>query len=102
MNTFSALSDGTRRRIIENLACGPMSSGDIARQFDITPPAISQHLKTLRQAKLVKVRVEAQRRIYELDRDGISELEGWIAEVKAFWGSRFDALEAELGKQTKT
>lgn len=98
MNTFSALADPTRRRIVESLVAGPMSSGDIARQFDITAPAISQHLKTLRTAKLVRVRAEAQRRIYELDQEGISELESWIDEVKIFWSSRFDALESELKK----
>lgn len=96
MDTFVALAVHTRRRIVENLARGPMSSGEIARQFDITAPAISQHLKVLQSAKLVRVRAEAQRRIYELDEDGIGELENWINELKAFWGVRFDALDAAL------
>lgn len=96
MNSLSALADPTRRRIVECLSRGPMASGDIARQFDITAPAISQHLKALRAAKLVRVRAEAQRRIYELDPEGIGELEKWISELKGFWNSRLDALEAAL------
>lgn len=96
MNSFAALADPTRRRIVECLARGPMASGEIARQFEITPPAISQHLKALRAAKLVRVRAQAQRRIYELDREGIDELETWIGELKAFWGGKFDALETAL------
>lgn len=96
MDSFAALAVPTRRSIVENLARGPMSSGEIARQFDVTAPAISQHLKVLQSAKLVRVRAEAQRRIYELDQDGIGELEKWIGELKAFWSIRFDALDATL------
>lgn len=98
MDSFAALAVPTRRRIVENLARGPMSSGEIARQFDVTAPAISQHLKVLQSAKLVRVRADAQRRIYELDQDGIGELEKWIGELKAFWNVRFDALDAALRK----
>lgn len=98
MNTFSALADPTRRRIVETLAGGPLSSGEIASRFDITAPAISQHLKTLRTAKLVRVRAEAQRRIYELDAEGVGELETWVNELKKFWAGKFDALDAALRK----
>lgn len=98
MNSFAALADPTRRRIVESLARGPMASGEIARQFEITAPAISQHLKTLRAARLVRVRAEAQRRIYELDHEGIEELETWINELKEFWTGKFDALDAALRK----
>lgn len=98
MDSFTALAVPTRRRIVENLARGPMSSGEIARQFDVTAPAISQHLKVLQSAKLVRVRAEAQRRIYELDQEGIGELEQWIGELKTFWNVRLDALDAALRK----
>jgi|TARA_Y100001937_G_scaffold104213_1_gene144020 DNA-binding transcriptional ArsR family regulator len=64
MNSFAALADPTRRQIIEALAQGPLSSGEIAGRFEISAPAISQHLKALRVARLVRVRVEAQWRIY--------------------------------------
>lgn len=98
MNAFSALADPTRRRIVETLAGGPLSSGEIAGRFDISAPAISQHLKTLRMAKLVRVRAEAQRRIYELDAEGVGELETWVKELKKFWAGKFDALDAALRK----
>lgn|SRR5690554_2865342 len=82
MNSFAALADPTRRQIIEALAQGPLSSGEIAGRFEISAPAISQHLKALRVARLVRVRVEAQWRIYELDRQGIDGLLEWIQSLK--------------------
>jgi DNA-binding transcriptional ArsR family regulator len=100
VNTLAALSDPTRRRIIEMLATGPLSSGDIASEFDITAPAVSQHLKTLRAAKLVRVRVDAQRRIYELDGEGIDELSEWILKIRTFWAGKLDDLEKRLKERT--
>ena len=99
METLAALADPTRRRIVESLAAGPLSSGQIASRFPITKPAISQHLKTLRQARLVRVRAEAQRRIYELDPDGVGELAAWVDRLKAFWNPRLDTLEANLRQE---
>lgn len=96
MNSLAALGDPTRRRIVEMLASGPLSSGDIARQFDISAPAISQHLQTLRAASLVRVRVDAQRRIYELDANGIDELDEWISKLRRFWAGRLDNLANRL------
>ena len=100
MNTLAALADPTRQRIVEMLATGPLSSGDIAKQFDITAPAVSQHLKTLRAAKLVRARVDAQRRIYELDAHGIDELAEWISRVRRFWAGKLDNLENRLKEET--
>jgi DNA-binding transcriptional ArsR family regulator len=99
MESLAALADPTRRRIVESLAAGPLSSGEIAARFTITKPAISQHLKTLRQARLVRVRAEAQRRIYELDPDGVGELAAWVGRLQAFWNPRLDALEANLRQE---
>jgi DNA-binding transcriptional ArsR family regulator len=62
----------------------------------VSAPAISQHLKVLREAGLVRVRVDAQRRIYGLDPDGLAEIDGWLERVRRFWGARLDALEREL------
>jgi DNA-binding transcriptional ArsR family regulator len=99
MNTaMAALADPTRQRIVEMLAAGALSSGDIASRFALTPPAVSQHLKTLRQARLVRVRPEKQKRIYELNQDGIGELAEWVDRIRAFWNPRLDALEAALKK----
>ena len=95
---MTALADPTRRRIVEALAAGPLSSGEIARRFTISAPAISQHLGVLKAARLVRSRAEAQRRIYELNREGVDELAAWVDQLKGFWAPRFDALEAELQK----
>ena len=92
------LADPTRQRIVEMLATGSMSSGDIARRFDVSAPAISQHLRTLRDAKLVRVRAQAQKRFYELDPEGVGELANWIARIRSFWSEKLDALEEELRK----
>jgi DNA-binding transcriptional ArsR family regulator len=96
MDALAALADQTRRRIVESLAHGPLSSGDIASRFAVSAPAISQHLKTLRQARLVTVRAEAQRRIYELDPRGVGEVAEWIADIRRFWTRRLDALEQQV------
>ncbi len=98
MQGLTALADPTRQRIVQMLASGALSSGDIASRFLLTAPAISQHLKTLREAKLVKVRAEAQRRIYELDQDGVAELADWVNDLRKFWAVKLDALEVELRK----
>jgi DNA-binding transcriptional ArsR family regulator len=96
MLAFTALADPTRRQIIEMLAGGERTAGDIARQFEVSAPAISQHLKVLRQARLVRVRADAQRRIYALDATGIGEIDAWLSNVRHFWRGRLDALEHEL------
>ena len=98
MNGLTALADPTRQRIVEMLAAGAMCSGDIANRFALSPPAISQHLKTLRGAKLVSVRADKQRRIYQLDPEGVRELTEWIAHIRAFWNPKLDALEYVLKK----
>ena len=96
--SLSVLAEPTRQRIVEMLAPGPLSSGDIARRLDASPPAISQHLRTLRAARLVRVRPDAQRRIYELDPAGVGELSAWIARLQEFWSAKLDALGEELRK----
>jgi DNA-binding transcriptional ArsR family regulator len=84
MQCLTALADPTRQRIVEILASGAMSSGDIARRFEVSAPAISQHLRTLRNAKLVRVRAQAQKRFYELDPEGVAALADWIAQIRGF------------------
>ena len=95
MRSFAALADPTRRRIVEMLARGPLSAGEIARRFTISPSAISQHLKVLRAARLVRATVAAQQRIYELDAEGLAEIESWLDAVGPIWRKRLDALERE-------
>ena len=101
MTALQALSDPTRQRIVEMLAAGALSSGEIAGRFALSPPAISQHLKTLKQARLVCVRVDRQKRIYSLDPAGVEEVSDWVARIRAFWNPRLDALEAALKKDSK-
>jgi DNA-binding transcriptional ArsR family regulator len=98
MLTFTALADPTRRQIVEMLADGERTAGAIAKQFEVSGPAISQHLKVLREARLVRVRADAQRRIYALNAAGIGELDAWLSNIRRFWRGRLDALERELTK----
>jgi DNA-binding transcriptional ArsR family regulator len=96
MLAFAALGDPTRQRIVEMLAARELSAGEIARRFDMTAPAVSQHLKLLREAGLVQVRRDAQRRIYTLDPAGLAELDAWLSRFRRFWSGHLDALEHEL------
>jgi DNA-binding transcriptional ArsR family regulator len=96
MNRFAALSDPNRLAIVELLGAGEQSAGAIAANFPISAPAVSQHLKTLRDSGLVQVRIDGQRRIYSLDPDALAEMEGWFARVRGFWTGRLDALERAL------
>jgi DNA-binding transcriptional ArsR family regulator len=96
MTALQALSDPTRQRIVEMLAAGALSSGEIAGRFKLSAPAISQHLKALKEARLVSVRADKQKRIYSLDPDGVTEISDWVDRIRAFWNPRLDALEAAL------
>jgi len=93
---LSVLADPTRRQIVELLAGGALCAGDIARRFAISAPAISQHLKMLRNARLIQVRRDAQKRIYELNPQGVEELREWVERLRGFWSARLDALESAL------
>ena len=84
---FAALGDPTRRRIVELLAERELAAGEIARRFDMTAPAVSQHLKILRNAELIRVRSEAQRRIYALEPRGLADLDAWLARYRHFWNA---------------
>ncbi|MDJ0911705.1 MAG: metalloregulator ArsR/SmtB family transcription factor [Woeseiaceae bacterium] len=98
MDTFAALADRTRRNIVEALAAGEQGFGDLADRFEMSRPAVSQHLKVLREAGLIRVRAEAQRRIYRLDDDALGEVERWLDRVRQFWNPRLDELERVLKK----
>lgn len=99
MDTFTALADPTRRSIIEQLALGESSFGELAGRFEMSRPAVSQHLKVLRDAGIVSARADAQRRIYRLSDDGLSEVDAWLGKVTAFWSQRLDRLEELLGEE---
>ncbi|MEX0616256.1 MAG: metalloregulator ArsR/SmtB family transcription factor [Candidatus Woykebacteria bacterium] len=102
MNVFSALADPTRRSIIEMLAAsGQLTASDIYGKFQVSHPAISQHLKVLREASLVQVEKRSQQRIYKVNPDKISELEEWVQKMKQNWDERFDRLDKLLAKEKK-
>ena len=97
MDPFEALADPTRRAILEMLARrGEMAAGDIAAQFEVSAPAISQHLKALREAGLVLVERRAQQRIYRINTDAMRDIEDWAARLTRVWERRLDALEKFL------
>jgi DNA-binding transcriptional ArsR family regulator len=96
MDHFVALSDPTRRVIIESLATGERSFGELAEQFDMSRPAVSQHLKVLRETGLVEVRRDAQRRIYRLNAGGLAEIDAWLDKVQRFWTDHLDKLERAI------
>lgn len=102
MDSFSALADPTRRHIVELLGRGEQAAGEITRNFAVSAPAVSQHLKVLREARLVRVRIDGQRRIYSLDPAGLGEIDAWLQQVRRFWGDRLDALEHALRKPDTT
>ena len=96
MDRFNALAEPNRRRMVELLARGPRAAGAIGAEFDLSKPAVSQHLKVLREAGLVRVGVDGQRRIYSLDPQGLSEVDEWLNRVRGFWSDRLDRLEAAI------
>lgn len=100
MDTFSALGDPTRRNIIEMLAgSGQLSAKTIYKHFSSSPPAISQHLKVLRDSELVVVEKKAQQRLYQINPEKLDELESWIKQMKKLWTGRFNQLDALMAQE---
>jgi DNA-binding transcriptional ArsR family regulator len=85
VDVFAALADPTRRAIVAMLADGERPAGEIAARFEMSAPAVSQHLKALRAARLVQVRPVAQRRLYALAPEGLDEIARWVADMRRFW-----------------
>jgi DNA-binding transcriptional ArsR family regulator len=99
---FYALAEPTRRNIVEMLATsGRLSATEICNNFTVSPQAISQHLKVLREAELVRVEKKAQQRIYQINPDAMLELSEWIAKVTEQWNERFDALDEVLAAEKR-
>jgi len=102
VHAFDVLGDPVRRRILELLAGGELPSGAITSviqaEFGITQPAVSQHLKVLRDSGFARVRPEGARRLYAVDATPFQELDGWLDHFRAFWTQRLDSLETELAR----
>ena len=96
MQSLLAIADPTRRRIVELLAQRDRTAGELVDEFDVSAPAISQHLNVLRDAGLVTTRAEGKSRIQTLDPRGFDELDAWLRRTREFWSRRLDALEREL------
>jgi DNA-binding transcriptional ArsR family regulator len=93
---FEALADPNRRRILDLLRAGVRPAGDIVDALTVSQPAVSKHLRVLREAGLVDVQVDGQRRLYSLAPGGLAEVEDWLKPHRRFWADRLAALEAHL------
>ena len=102
MHAFDVLGDAVRRRILELLADGEQTAGSITQtiraEFGISQPAVSQHLKVLRDNGFATVRAEGVRRLYAVDATGLSEVDQWLDRFRGFWNQRLDALATELAR----
>lgn len=100
MHAFDVLGDPVRRRILELLADGELPAGAVGEviraEFGISPPAVSQHLRVLRESGFVTVRPDGTRRIYAVEAASLREVDVWLDRFRRFWGQRLDALTTEL------
>jgi DNA-binding transcriptional ArsR family regulator len=99
---FDVLSDPVRRRILELLASGERAAGDVAgaiqAEFGLTQPAVSRHLRVLRESGFASVRSAGTRRLYALDTGGLEDAERWLADLRGQWSQRLDALATEIAR----
>jgi DNA-binding transcriptional ArsR family regulator len=102
VHAFDVLGDPVRRRILELLTEGELSSGAITTvvqaEFGISQPAVSQHLKVLRDSGFATVRPEGPRRLYAVDAAPLREVDAWIEHFRVFWDQRLDSLATELAR----
>ena len=102
VHAFDVLGDPVRRRILELIAGGELSSGAIGSivqaEFGITQPAVSQHLKVLRESGFANVRPDGVRRLYAVDSAPLQEVDMWLDQFRRFWGQRLDSLATELAR----
>jgi DNA-binding transcriptional ArsR family regulator len=94
--TFAALADPTRRAILERLASGEATVGELAEPFEISQPAVSKHLRVLREAGLISQRRSAQRRPCRLEPERLEEVAAWVEEYRRMWEERLDRLDGYL------
>src|SRR4051795_8752613 len=94
---FEVLAEPNRRRILDLLRVAERSVGDLVGALEVSQPAVSKHLRVLRDAGLVEVRTDAQRRIYRLRTEPLRDIDEWLAPYRAMWADRLDDLERHLG-----
>jgi DNA-binding transcriptional ArsR family regulator len=102
VHAFDVLGDPVRRRILELLAGGERTSGavveTIGSEFGISQPAVSQHLRVLRESGFASVRPEGARRLYSVDPSGMRQIDDWLEQFRGFWLQRLDALGTEIAR----
>lgn len=102
MHAFDVLGDPVRRRVLELLADGELSSGEVTAvirsEFGISQPAVSQHLKVLRDSGFATVRAQGTRRVYAVDPAPLREIDAWLDHFRRFWDQRLDSLATELAR----
>ncbi|GGE77717.1 ArsR/SmtB family transcription factor [Nesterenkonia cremea] len=96
MSVFSAVAEPHRRQILDLLREGEMSAGELVERMDLSQPGVSKHLKALREAGLVAVRVHGRRRVYALEPEPLEEIVDWLEPYRMLWSSRLDRLEHHL------
>ncbi len=96
-----ALADGSRRTLLERLSRGPVTVGELAALLPIARPGVSRHLRVLREAGLVEVRQDAQRRVCSLRPQPLAEIDEWLGRYRALWEHRLDALHTEIARGTR-
>lgn len=98
VEALSALADPTRRELLSLLTAGELAAGDLAARFPVSRPAISRHLRVLREAGLVTARTDGKRRFYALDPRPLRELDDWLEPYRDLWARRLDALDTEIAR----
>jgi DNA-binding transcriptional ArsR family regulator len=102
MHAFDVLGDPVRRRILELLADREHASGEVVsivqKEFGISQPAVSQHLKVLRESGFATVRIDRTRRVYAVDTAAMQEVDEWIGRFRGFWTHKLSALETEVAR----
>ena len=99
--TFEVVAEARRREILDLLRAGECSVGELVEDMKLSQPGVSKHLRVLREAGLVDVRADAQRRLYRLRPDPLADLDAWLAPYRSFWAGRLDALERQLDKESE-
>ena len=99
MTTWAVLADPNRRAVLELLLERPRAVGELVDRLGLSQPGTSKHLRVLREAGLVKVRTEAQRRVYALQPRPLAELDAWLAPYRRLWSESLDALERHLDEE---
>jgi DNA-binding transcriptional ArsR family regulator len=101
MSTFAIVAEPTRRRILDLLRERARSVGELVAELGLSQPGVSKHLRVLREADLVGVRRDAQRRWYELRTEPLRELDDWLEPYRVYWSDRLDDLERHLDQRSE-